>query len=116
MLVAQIVPVASRDVLLLPIFLCLFGGLFWWMGTRSQDAGGKGWSKYFGALLLALAVLNGLRKMWDLYNPSLGYLYRASISRNIFIAHFVALLLPVIISVWFAFSAYRRRRLALDTD
>jgi hypothetical protein len=116
MFFAQIVPGSSKEVLLLPLFLSFFGALAWIIGVRSVEMGRRGWERLLALALFALAIFNGVQKVWALYQPGLGYIYRASLSRMLFVSHFVSLLMPLLLFVGLYVWSLSRRRQQFDRE
>jgi hypothetical protein len=91
-------PDSARDVLILPFSFTLLGVIFFFTGLRASMAGGKGWARWVGFVFIGWALWSGLSRLWDMYNPNEGFIYRSTLQGRDkeFAAHFIAPAMPLI--------------------
>ena len=106
--------VTTTDVLLLPGILLFFGvfvyGAAFGNGMRQDALPGYRWA---GVGLLALAAFLGALTVWKLFEPGIGAFYRAALQgRKVVAAHYVSLVLPILLlgAVAAAEAWFRRYR------
>ena len=114
----QVVPLASRDILIAPFGLCFLAVLLFWTSKR-RDGRWIGTMQIVGLVLGLVALYFGARSVWDLWAPSTGSFYRAGIvgKSRLLAAHYVALCVPLATLFGMALIVLRQRRDVLhDAD
>ena len=86
------------------------------MGVRALKRGGKGWGRVPGGLLIGFAIFHGIRLLWSLYQPGLSDFYRATLSRKMLYAHYVAFLMPLLVIALLYGARVVRQRQSLDHE
>ena len=91
------IPQSPTDVLMLPMLALLFGAVVYGAGIangRNMENPPK--YRWVGVGLLAIALILGIETVYRLFGP-LSAFYRAMIgNRKLLLAHYIALILPLL--------------------
>lgn len=107
----QVVPLASRDILIAPTGFLFIAILLFWTSKR-RDGRWIGTMQIVGIALGLIALFYGTRTLWDLWAPATGVFYRAGIigKGRLLASHYVAFGVPLAVLSIMATIVLRQRR------